>query len=90
MPTRSRTRNATASQGDQDLATFGPGSFFGEMALLDGGPRSATIVADEPMHLLVVDPRNFARLVDETPTVARKMLRVLAERVRALEEAWLG
>ncbi len=81
---------ATAFQGDQDLATFGPGGFFGEMALLDGGPRSATVVADEPMHLLVVDPRNFVRLVDETPTVARKMLRVLAERVRTLEEAWLG
>src|SRR5262245_29464735 len=37
----------------------GPGEFFGEMSLLDGGPRSATVVADTPVRLLVIHRRNF-------------------------------
>ncbi len=80
---------AAATRGDQPLATFGPGAFFGEMALLDGRPRSATVVAQTPMRLLVLEPRSFARLIDETPTVARRMLTTLAERIRSLDETWL-
>ena len=60
---------------------------FGEMSLLDHGPRAATIVADTPMHLLVLDPRSFVSLLDDVPSVARKILRVLAERLREVEKA---
>jgi CRP/FNR family cyclic AMP-dependent transcriptional regulator len=78
---------ATASLRKKKLATLGPGSFFGEMSLLDHGPRSATVTADTPMHLLVVDPRSFASLVDDVPSVARKIMRTLAERLRNSEKA---
>src|SRR5438270_461226 len=77
---------ATAKIGKKKVATFGPGSFFGEMSLLDHGPRSATITADTPMHLLVVDPRSFASLVDDVPSVGRKIMRTLAERLRNSEK----
>jgi CRP-like cAMP-binding protein len=78
---------ATASIRKKKLATLGPGSFFGEMSILDHGPRAATIVADTPMHLLVLDPRSFVTLLDDVPSVARKIMRVLAERLREVEKA---
>ncbi len=78
---------ATAKLRGKKLATLGEGNFFGEMALLDHGPRTATITADTPMTLLVLDPRSFMQLLDEVPSVARKIMRVLAERLRDLEKA---
>jgi CRP/FNR family transcriptional regulator, cyclic AMP receptor protein len=78
---------AKATLRGKKLATFGPGSFFGEMSLLDHGPRAATVTAQTPMHLLVLDPRGFSSLVDDVPAVARKIMRVLAERLRANEKA---
>jgi CRP-like cAMP-binding protein len=69
------------------VASYGPGSFFGEMSLLDHGPRSATIVAESPMHLLVLDPVSFNELLNEAPGVARKILRTMAERLRSVERA---
>ena len=53
----------------------------------DHGPRAATIVADTPMHLLVLDPRSFVSLLDDVPSVSRKIMRVLAERLREMEKA---
>jgi CRP-like cAMP-binding protein len=78
---------ATATLRKKKLGTLGPGSFFGEMSLLDHGPRAATITADTPMHLLVLDPRGFVALVDDVPSVGRKIMRVLAERLREVEKA---
>jgi len=78
---------ASATLRKKKLATYGPGSFFGEMSLLDHGPRAATITADTPMHLLVLDPRSFVSLLDDVPSVSRKILRVLAERLRTVEKA---
>lgn len=63
-----------------------PGDFFGEMSLLDGEPRSATIVATTDLRLLVVDRSHFWRLLDETPDVIRRMLTILSRRVRRLEQ----
>jgi CRP-like cAMP-binding protein len=63
-----------------------PGDFFGEMSLLDGEPRSATIVATTPVRLLVVDRSHFWRLLDETPDLVRRMLTILSRRVRRLEQ----
>jgi CRP-like cAMP-binding protein len=79
--------SAAATLRKKKLATLGPGSFFGEMSLLDHGPRAATVTATTPMHLLVLDPRSFTALLDDVPSVARKILRVLAERLRAVEKA---
>ena len=66
-------------------AVLGPGSFFGEMSLLDQGPRSATVTAATDMHLLVLGSREFSSLVEEVPTVAVRMMRGLAERLREAE-----
>jgi CRP-like cAMP-binding protein len=66
------------------IARFGPGDFFGEMALLDRAPRTATIVADEPMELLVLDSREFEAMLEDAPSIARKLLKALAVRQRAV------
>lgn len=63
-----------------------PGEFFGEMSLLDGEPRSATIVATTDLRLLIVDRSHFWRLLDETPDLIRRMLTILSRRVRRLEQ----
>jgi CRP/FNR family transcriptional regulator, cyclic AMP receptor protein len=68
-------------------AQLHPGEFFGEMSLLDGEPRSATIVAMTDLRLLVVDRSHFWRLLDETPDLIRGMLTILSRRVRRLEQA---
>jgi CRP-like cAMP-binding protein len=64
-----------------------PGDFFGEMSLLDGEPRSATITATTDIRLLVVERFHFWRLLDETPELIRRILMVLSRRVRRLERA---
>jgi len=79
--------HATAHRGSRKVATIGPGSFFGEMSLLDEGPRSATVTADTDMHLLVLSSRSFSQLIDEVPAVARRILRGMAERLRDSEQA---
>ena len=63
-----------------EVARFGPGDFFGEMALLEHGPRHATVVTDGPAELLVLDSREFSRLLDTSPSIARKLLAELAQR----------
>lgn len=64
------------------LATLGPGQIFGEMALLDDSPRSASVVAQLPTACLHVHRRDFDRLLDERPVIARKLLRELSLRLR--------
>lgn len=78
---------AKVSRGGRKVVTLGPGSFFGEMALLDQGPRTATVTAQTPMRLFVLDSRSFSSLIEAAPPVARKMLRALAQRLRTAEKA---
>lgn len=78
---------ATCTLRGKKLASYGPGDFFGEMSLLDQGPRSATVTADTPMNLYVLDARRFTSLLDQHPAVARKILRGLASRLRDIEKA---
>jgi CRP/FNR family transcriptional regulator, cyclic AMP receptor protein len=78
---------AAVQIGGRDVATLGPGDFFGEMALLDQGPRVATVTSETPMEVAVLDPREFSTLVEEHPGVARKILKVLAQRLRDSEKA---
>jgi len=63
-----------------------PGAFFGEMSLLDGDPRSATIVAETPVRLLVISRRNFSVLLKEVPGLTQSLLVTLSRRVRQAEE----
>ena len=66
-------------------ADIGPGAYFGEMALVDGAPRSATIVAEKETVCLVLARKPFARILKDEPTLALTLLRTLAARVRELE-----
>ena len=61
---------------------LGPGDFLGEIALIDHGPRTATVVASEPCRLMVLDIGGFRTLVTKYPTVQAKIMRALAERLR--------
>ncbi len=76
---------ATASRNGLTLATLGPGSFFGELALLDGGNRTATIVADSDMGLLVLSRREFKSLQLTVPSVAFKLLTEMGARLRSTD-----
>ena len=76
---------AKATMRGRRKASLGPGSFFGEMALLDQGPRSATVTAETDMHLLVLDSRSFSTLLEDVPSVTRKVMRGMAERLREAE-----
>jgi CRP-like cAMP-binding protein len=79
-------RGSVAVERDGErLNTLGPGDFFGEIALVDGGPRTATITAEEPSTLLVVTHRDFHSMMEEFPEVADQVLNALANRVRRLE-----
>ena len=64
---------------------LGPGDFFGEIALIVRGPRTATVTAEAPTTLLVVNHREFHALMEEFPEVASEVLLTLAHRVRLLE-----
>jgi len=64
------------------VAVFGPGDWFGEVALLDRGPRTATVVAESPMEVMVFDRREFNALLETSPRVARRLLSAMAARMR--------
>jgi len=67
------------------ISTLGKGDFLGEIALVDGKPRTATTRAVGPTRLLVVGHRQFHQLMDDFPTVKTCVLEALAERVRRNE-----
>jgi CRP-like cAMP-binding protein len=81
---------AEAVIGGKKVGSIKPGSFFGEMALLDQGPRVATVRAKLPTRVLVLDAKGFGRIVHDSPSVALKVMKTLAERLRALEEGPTG
>jgi CRP/FNR family cyclic AMP-dependent transcriptional regulator len=68
-------------------ATLGPGDFFGEMSVLDGGPRSATIVALTRLFALRIDRGDFLKMLDEYGSIGRKILVEMSKRVRRAERA---
>lgn len=73
---------AVVSIGESVVRALGPGDYFGEMALLDGSARSATVTADSDLHCLGVTAWNFKRFIVDNPTVAWALLQTLAERLR--------
>jgi CRP-like cAMP-binding protein len=81
---------AEVERNGQQVATFGPGDHFGELALLDGGPRTATVKASTDLELLVLGQREFAGVLDEVPGLAHQIMSTLASRIRALDEATYG
>jgi len=77
---------AEATQGGKAIGTMGPGDYFGEMSLLDGKPRSASVVAKTDLRTLAIPAWNFDRLLDENPEMMRALLVVLSERIRQLRD----
>ncbi len=66
------------------LESVGPNGIFGEMALIDGSPRSATAVASEPTQVAPIDRAAFAHLVRQDPDFALQVMRLLAARIRQM------
>ena len=64
------------------VAHLGPGEFFGELSILDGGPRVAQVVTDEPTVCLAIPSWDFERVLREEPGVALAVLKVVAARLR--------
>ncbi|MGH2477860.1 MAG: cyclic nucleotide-binding domain-containing protein [Candidatus Limnocylindrales bacterium] len=81
---------AEVSRGGNKITTLGPGDCVGELALLDHGPRTASVTAKTPLTVLVLGPREFAGLLDEVPALNRKMLAALASKVRDLDSQTFG
>lgn len=77
---------AEVTRDGKRLATLGGNDFFGEIALLDGGPRTATITATTPLRAFVLTTRAFWSVLDENQAVAQKILRAVARRFRALAD----
>ncbi|SRR5579875_582024 len=73
---------ASVRRGNRKIATLGPGQYFGELSLLDRKPRSATVVSDTPMTLLVLEQRRFNGLLDAMPALSHKLLVAMAGRLR--------
>ena len=68
------------------VGILGPGDFFGEMALLDGGPRSASAVALEAVETLTLDRAPFVAILERQPQVATALLGILGDRLRRTDE----
>jgi CRP-like cAMP-binding protein len=77
---------AAVKRKGRKVTTLGPGTGFGELALLDRQPRSATVVAETDMDLLVLEQRHFLGLLDTMPTLARKLLAAMASRLREADK----
>jgi len=78
---------ANCLRGGEEVATFGPGDFFGEMALISHGPRTATVTATSGMVVRAFDEGEFRRMLHDSPHVAVKILLATAERLLAAEGA---
>ncbi len=75
----------TVSIKGEHQATLGPGDYFGELALIDGGPRSATVTADTELVCYGLTFWEFRPLVEANGTIAWKLMQALAKRLRAAE-----
>jgi CRP-like cAMP-binding protein len=78
---------AIAARGGRRVGAIGAGSIAGEMALLDGTTRTATVVAGTPMQLLVLTEREFGELLEVAPGVRDQLIRLADERRAALRVA---
>jgi CRP/FNR family transcriptional regulator, cyclic AMP receptor protein len=77
--------HATVTVGGRPLAEVGPSDLVGEMSLLDGGRRSATVTARSPMALYAMTPGEFRIVLRDNPDVSAKIMAVLARRLREAE-----
>ena len=79
---------ATVTVGGEERAKLGPGDYFGEMALIEEAPRSATIVADTDLRCFGLTPWEFRPFVERHPEVAWALLQTLSRRLRSAQTAY--
>lgn len=72
--------------GEQELAQLDKGTFFGEMALFDAEPRSASVTTLEPCDCLTLNQRQLIDAIEETPEIAINVTRSLSRRIRDLNK----
>lgn len=73
---------AKVVRGGKTITRLGPGDYFGETAMLDGRARTASVVADGPVHCLMLQRAEFRQFVEGDPSIAWNMLAGLAARLR--------
>lgn len=76
---------ATVRRSGRVVARVGAGDFLGELAVIAGVPRTATVTADTEMQISVLNRREFSALLDEQPKLARKILVGAVKRLHTLE-----
>ena len=81
---------AEVSRGGQVIAELGPGDSAGELALLDHGPRTATVTTDGDATVFVIDQRSFMAVLDDVPALSHKLLAALAGRIRDFDRQYYG
>jgi len=79
------TGRAEVVRSGRRIALLGPGDVVGELSLIDGRPRSATVRAATELEVLEIDTRDLTRLLHATPALRRKLLEVLAGRIRQVD-----
>ena len=72
-------------RGGQTISTLRDGDFLGEIALLDGGPRTAPAVTETPSRLLVLNHRHFWQLLEEQPSVREAIFEEVGRRLRQID-----
>jgi CRP/FNR family cyclic AMP-dependent transcriptional regulator len=77
--------NAIVTVGDVSRGHIGPGKYFGEVSLIDGGPRSATVTAESDVTTISLATWDFKPLLESEPEIARAMLLVMCARLRSAE-----
>lgn len=73
---------ASVRRDNRKVASLTKGQYFGELSLLDRGPRTATVTADSDMRVLVLGQREFLGVLDDVPGLSYKILRIMAHRLR--------
>ncbi len=81
---------AAVRRNGRKIASLGAGDPFGELSLLDRGPRTAAVVATSDLTVFVLSARGFNAVLDESPGLSRKLLAALASRVRDLDSKTYG
>ena len=72
-------------KGDEVVATRGPGSYVGEIALIDNRPRTATVIAKTPVVIEVIGRREFRTLLADAPELQTEIMNTMAQRLAELE-----
>jgi CRP/FNR family transcriptional regulator, cyclic AMP receptor protein len=77
---------ARVTKGDRTVAKLGPGEWFGEVSMIDGGPRTATVAAATPLRTFGLASWDFHPLLRSSPTIAFKLLVTMCSRLRDAEK----